>query len=407
MDNYRLELGTAENLNHEPPYIFDIKDRFQHFYILGKTGAGKSVLMERMVSNDIDYGCAVAYIDPKGSSAKRLYHSIEDKSRVLYISIDTPITINPLLKKGYTTDNIIAEFVQILDVLIQLTSSNPESTVLMREIIGNAIHTLKEEHRNLSFLTRFLMYEDVRRGYPHPTDKLREYWAEFDAMDKNIRKNRGHFDSAKRVASRLNSIVSDPNFEKFFLGENEFDVSEIVAQKKIVLVDTSRMTYEKRIYLSNLIVYGIVSYCEFGKKAGNPLMVYVDEFQTCVSPLFAQLLGLTREYQVGFTLAHHDFEEITPRVLSSVIGNVDNFVIFRCGDNESKKMASVFDLRPTDFSNLKKYTAWVRLGTQNTLTMTDPPLIADLPPDFSIPKGVTTENTPSPTSYLQDGWIEF
>jgi hypothetical protein len=401
--NYRLELGTAENINHEPPYIYDIKDRFQHFYILGKTGAGKSVLMERMVKTDIDYGCAVVYIDPKGTSAKRLYHLIEDKSRILYISIDNPITINPLSKKGYTTDNIIAEFVQILDVLIQLTSSNPESTVLMREIIGNAIHTLKEKHRNLSFLTRLLMFEHVRRGYPHPTPELQEYWQEFDAMDKNIRKNRGHFDSAKRVASRLNSIVSDKHFERFFLGENEFDVAEIVENKKIVLVDTSRMTYEKRIYLSNLVVYAIVSYCEFGKKSGNPLMVYVDEFQTCVSPLFSQLLGLTREYQVGFTLAHHDFEEITPKVLSSVIGNVDNFVIFRCGDNESKKMASVFDLKQTDFSNLKKYTAWVRLGTQNTLTLTDPPLITeakDIPKSEHIP-------TEGIQSFLRHGWIEI
>lgn len=394
---YKLNLGTLENLDHELPLITNIKDRFKHFYILGKTGAGKSVFMERMALYDINHCLPVIFLDPKGDSVRRLYHLIEDKSRVQYISIDTPIVINPLRKKDYSISNIIAEFVQILDVLITLTTSNPESTVLMREIISMALQEFPNEKRNLPDLCDFLLYENIRKSYKFTNPIIQKYWEEFDALDRYIKRNREKIESAKRVASRLITICEGQMLD-FVVGENELNIRQIVEQNKVVLIDTSRMTYDKRIYLSNLIIYAIVSYCEFEKHKPNPLMVYVDEFQTVVSKLFSDLLGRSRSSKVGFVLAHHDFQEITPKVLSSVFGNVDNFVIFRCGDEEAKRVAGLFGLQAQDFINLDKYKAWLRLGTDNILIQADRPLMEEIPDiDIAPPR-------PS-VNYLRDGYI--
>ncbi len=364
---YSLMLGRTQTTKFLPR-ITNIKDRFNHAYVLGKTGMGKSVLMERMAKYDIDYGCAVCYIDPKGKHARKLA-SITPPERLVYVSVDSPIQINPLRKKNYPLSTIIAEFVQILDILVTLTASNPESTVLMHEIISMALPIFTHQQRDIAYLSRFLIYDQVRTGHLQARGidpGLREYWTEFDALQANrYPKNKDKQESAKRVASRLLRLLTDDFMKNLACKENELDIADIVENKKVLLVDTSRMTYDKRIYLSNLIIYAILSYIEFEASEPRPFMVYVDEFQTIASKLFSDLLARARDYQVGFTLAHHDFKEITEQVLSSVLGNVSSFIIFRCGESEAKRMATLFGIKDREFLDMKNYYAQVRLGNKN------------------------------------------
>ena len=53
---------------------FGIKtdDRRRHMYILGKTGMGKTTMLENLALSDIYAGHGVAYIDPHGDTADKL-----------------------------------------------------------------------------------------------------------------------------------------------------------------------------------------------------------------------------------------------------------------------------------------------------------------------------------------------
>jgi len=374
--NYCFRFGYQDNLEHEIPEIRNIKDRYEHTYLVGKTGMGKSSVLERMASYDIEQGIATIFIDPKGDSVKKLYALTSDKSRVHYISIESPVVINPLNKEGYRLDNIIQEFITILDVLVTLTASNPESTVLMREIITMTLRVItNEEDKNLDYFTKFLLYPDIRKKLISKLDKRSDeylYWGEFDS------KNKEKVDSAKRVASRLIEI-STGEMRDFTIGKNEFDVSSIVENQRVVLVDTSRMNRNSRIYLSNLIVYSILSYCEFAERKEKPLLVYVDEFQIVVSSLFTELLARSRSSKVGFTLAHQTFHQIPRNILSDIFGTVGTQICFRCGDEEASRFAPIFGVRTKDVFNLPKYHAWVRLGIDNILIETYPPKLTEVP----------------------------
>lgn len=386
-EKYNLVLGNSVNFSDEFPEIQKLTDRFEHAYIVGKTGMGKSSLLERMALHDITRGIATIFIDPKGDSVKRIYHLARQRnipdSVIDYISIESPIVINPLNKSGYRLDNIIQEFIQILDVLVTLTASNPESTVLMREIITMTLRSIKNEtDKNLDYFTKFLLYPDVRKKLIaglNPYSDEYKYWSGFDP------KNRDKVESAKRVASRLIEI-STGEMRDFVVGKNELDISNIVEQGRAVLVDTSRMNRNSRIYLSNLIVYSILSYCEFAKKKEKPLMVYVDEFQIVVSNLFSELLARSRSSKVGFTLAHQTFHQIPKNILSDIFGTVGTQVCFRCGDEEANRFAPIFGVKSKDVFNLPKYQAWVRIGTDNILIETFPPEIKDVPEITIIPK---------------------
>lgn len=409
MEKYKLSLGFLNNLSHEPPDIFDLKDRFEHTYVIGKTGMGKSSLLERMASYDIEQGLATIFIDPKGDSVKKLYELTEDKSRLHYISIESPVVINPLNKEGYKLDNIIQEFITILDVLITLTASNPESTVLMREIIGVAMKSItREQDKNLEYLTKFLLYPEVRKSLWQTLRPMSDeyiYWKEFDEKDGRLPRNRYKIESAQRLASRLIEI-STGEMRNFVVGKNELDISDIVDTGKVVLVDTSKMNRNSRIYLSNLIVYSVLSYCEFADKKEKPLMVYVDEFQIVVSSLFSELLARSRSSNVGFTLAHQTFHQIPKNILSDIFGTVGTSICFRCGDEEATRFSPIFGVKVQDIFNLPKYQAWVRLGTDNILVEMYPPKLKETPIiEFKKP----TEEIPTYFNFLaeEDTWIDY
>ena len=54
--------------------VFGIKDedRFSHVYVIGKTGTGKSTLLENMALQDLERGDGFALIDPHGDLVRRL-----------------------------------------------------------------------------------------------------------------------------------------------------------------------------------------------------------------------------------------------------------------------------------------------------------------------------------------------
>lgn len=412
MTKYELDLGYLHHDHYDKPLptIWDLKNRFEHTYIVGKTGMGKSSLLERMALYDIESGLATIFIDPKGDSCKKIYHSIKDKSRIHYVSIESPVVINPLNKEGYRLDNVIQEFIQILDVLITLTASNPESTVLMREIITMAMRSIsKDQDKNLDYLTKLLLYPHVRKELLAELSQTSDeyiYWREFDDIPN---KSRDKIDCAKRVASRLMEI-STGEMKNFVIGENELDISEIVEKEKVILVDTSHMNRNNRIYLSNLIVYAVLSYCEFAKKKEKPLLVYVDEFQIVVSSLFSELLARSRSSNVGFTLAHQTFHQIPRTILSDIFGTVSTQICFRCGDEEASRFAPIFGVKSQDVFNLPKYQAWVRIGIDNILIETYPPKLGKVP-DINFPSP-HKEQSEIPLSeifynFLNDEWISF
>jgi len=283
--------------------------------------------------------------------------------------------MNPLDKDTHL-EEVISELVQILDVLISLTASNRESTALMKEIIGYAFRTIqKKEDKNIKYLVKFLLYADERTKVVRTLkdEELKKYWEEFDALERNVYKNKEKIDSAKRVASRLIEI-SEGRMKDFVIGENELDISDIIQQGKTVLVDTSHMSENARIYLSNLIVYSILSYCEFSRAEDKPLLVYVDEFQTVVSRWFAELLARARHRQIGFTLAHQSFAQISASILNIILDNAHTLVTFRSGDEVAERMAKFYDIKSKDIFNLDKYYAWLRIGTDNILIRCYPPI---------------------------------
>src|SRR5687768_12301872 len=68
MDTHVIPLTSSFSLTPE--------ERLRHVYVIGKTGMGKSTLLENMATSDIENGAGVVFIDPHGTSAPKLIDQI-------------------------------------------------------------------------------------------------------------------------------------------------------------------------------------------------------------------------------------------------------------------------------------------------------------------------------------------
>src|SRR5262249_5367055 len=93
----------ATTNGRRPHHTFGIKqaDRLFHMYVIGKTGTGKSTLLEPLATQDIVRGHGLTVIDPHGDLAERLVASVPAwrQRDLVYMNvpdISQPYGYNPL-----------------------------------------------------------------------------------------------------------------------------------------------------------------------------------------------------------------------------------------------------------------------------------------------------------------------
>ena len=79
---------------HSDERVFGIKDedRLLHVYVIGKTGTGKSTLLETMALQDLERGNGFALIDPHGDLVGRIAARVPASGRqdVVYLDATDP-----------------------------------------------------------------------------------------------------------------------------------------------------------------------------------------------------------------------------------------------------------------------------------------------------------------------------
>ena len=84
----------ARTNGREPHQLFGIRqsDRLSHVYVIGKTGTGKSTLLETLIRQDIDSGRGCALLDPHGDLVERIVWTIPEhrEGDVVYLNVPDP-----------------------------------------------------------------------------------------------------------------------------------------------------------------------------------------------------------------------------------------------------------------------------------------------------------------------------
>ena len=94
------KIGETNSRNVFKPFGIKQADRLSHLYALGKTGVGKSTLLETLARQDLASGHGFCLIDPHGDLAKRMRDAAVSSERP-FIYLDAaapsqPYGYNPL-----------------------------------------------------------------------------------------------------------------------------------------------------------------------------------------------------------------------------------------------------------------------------------------------------------------------
>lgn len=387
MTNQGVYLGRTLIAREGIPAV-NSKDRFRHLYMVGKTQTGKSTFFLNLIQQELDSG-AIIVLDPAGTFAQAVA-SFAPKERLVYVDKNHPLIINPL-DRPLSKSDIVNDFIEVVNNCVTGSTPSIEITVLMTEIIRNAVRVMPDNKRSIEYLAEFLNYEHIRKQYAND-----EYWKHFDDRD-----NRGWYiyrekrESAQRVASRLSAFYLDESLRRFTIGRNELDIKKIAEEKKIVCFDFKGLNNDLMIYLGNLITTAVKSYymhCQTTTE-NPPLFLYVDEFHLFVSPAFDNMLAECAKFNISVNLCHHSFEQVKKETLDIALGNCYTKVAFNCGYTEAERMAKEFQKKPEDFLNLKRYETHALVGNEPHHILTFPP-----------PK--TEDYAPEKTvNFLRDDWI--
>jgi Type IV secretion-system coupling protein DNA-binding domain len=160
-------LGQTNFRNEGRAFGIRTEDRFSHIYIIGKTGTGKSTLIESMARQDLSRESGFALIDPHGDLVERIAGAVprHRKRDVLYLNAadrSQPYGYNPL--RRVRGDRIALAASGLMEVFQKMW---PEAWgVRMEHILRNILMALLEQpHATLHDVLRMIGDKKVPKVY--------------------------------------------------------------------------------------------------------------------------------------------------------------------------------------------------------------------------------------------------
>lgn len=367
-----MDISYFAETNHRQKFVrFGIKqaDRLLHFYVIGKTGVGKSTLIEALARGDVESGRGFALIDPHGDLAERMKTIAEQSGRpFVYLDAADPVQpygYNPL--RRVREDKIPLAVAGLLDAMKNLW--HEAWGVRMEHVLRNALYALIErDDATLPDILRMFSDQAYRRATVAQVRNpvVKAYWrSEFEKYG-----DRQRAEVVAPVQNKLGGLLTDPRLYRLMVTpEVSISFRRIMDEGGILIANLSkgRLGQESANILGSMMVATIanaaLSRAETPLADRRPFFLYVDEFQSFTTFAFATMMPELRKMGVALTLAHQHLYQLDDGVRHSVLGNAGTVVSFRLGAADAAYMAKEFtpEFELLDLVNLPNWSFYLRL----------------------------------------------
>jgi hypothetical protein len=334
------------------PFGIKAKDRTRHVYVIGKTGMGKSTLLENMAIQDIKNGNGLAFIDPHGQTAETLLDYIpeERKADVLYFApfdTDYPVSFNVMEDVGPDKRHLVVSGLMSVFKKIWVDAWSAR----MEYILQNTLMALLEyPDSTLLGVNRMLSDKKYRKKVVDniKDPSVRSFWVdEFANYNERYMQEAGD-----AIKNKIGQFTANPLIRNI-VGQpkSSFDVRKIMDEKKILIMNLSKgLVGESNAnllgsMLTTRIYLAAMSRADLSQeqmRAMPNFYFYVDEFQSFANATFANILSEARKYKLNLTIAHQYIEQMEEEVRNAVFGNVGTIISFRVGPFDAEVLETIF-----------------------------------------------------------------
>jgi len=384
--------------NQERRFGIKLDDRRRHMYIIGKTGMGKTCMLENMIIQDIRNGHGLAFIDPHGDSSEKLLEFIPSRriNDVIYFNpadIENPIAFNILENVDRNLRHMVASGLIGIFKKIWADSWGPRLEYLLRNAL---LGLLDNEGSTLLGVMRLLVDKAYRKKIvSHIEDPVvKSFWVdEFARYPDKF--------ATEAIAPIQNKIGQ---FLSYFVIRNiigqvdsAFDVRQVMDEGKILILNLSkgRIGEDTTQLLGAMMITKIqlaaMTRVDIPEDQRKDFFLYVDEFQNFATDSFTNILSEARKYRLNLIMAHQYIEQLSEEVRGAVFGNVGTMIVFRVGAADALALAPDFDPRFTeqDLVNLTKFEIYLKLMINGVAS--EPFSAITLPPLFKPEVAGTAE----------------
>ena len=341
--------GETNFRNEKKKFGIKKRDRARHMYVIGKTGTGKTTLLENMAIQDILNGEGVGIVDPHGEFAEKMLKFVP-KNRVqdvLYFAphdIDWPIAFNVMENVDPTQRHLVAN--GLLGVFKKIWPDvwSPR----MEYILNNSILALLEyPESTLLGINRMLSDKSYREKVVNNVSDpaVKSFWVnEFAKYSDKF-----STEASAAIQNKVGQFITNP-LVRNMIGQpkSSFDIREIMDDKKIFLMNLSkgRIGEENSRLIGAMLITKIylaaMSRVDIPENEREDFYLYVDEFQNFANDSFKDILSEARKYRLNLVLAHQYIAQMEESIQEAVFGNVGTLITFRVGASDAETLENEF-----------------------------------------------------------------
>ena len=344
--------ARADSRNRNVEFGIKAKDRTRHVYVIGKTGLGKSTMLENMAVQDIANGEGMAFMDPHGKTAELLLNYVPEHrlKDVLYFApfdLENPVSFNVLEDVGFDKRHLVVSGLMSTFKKIWVDAWSAR----MEYILGNTLLALLETPgTTLLGVNRMLADKDYRKmivdNVKDPS--VKSFWV--DEFAKYT--DRFAAEATPAIQNKIGQFTSNPLIRNI-IGQpkSSFDLRKMMDENKIIIINLSkgRVGEANANLLGSMFITKIylaaMSRADVSEKELQKLpnfYLYVDEFQSFANESFADILSEARKYKLNLTIAHQYIEQMSEEVRAAVFGNVGTMITFRVGAFDAEILEKEF-----------------------------------------------------------------
>jgi len=351
---------------------FGIKrpDRRAHLYLLGKTGTGKSTLLEALMLDDIRKGLGFALLDPHGDLLKKIRAKIPENRIDDLIDFDAsdpkqPYGFNPLANVAVDKRPLACSgLIQVLKHL-WADSWGPRLEYILRNCL---LSLLDYPGANLSDILRLLSDKSFRSKVVAfvKNKQVKEFWlTEYDRYPERFR-----IEAIAPIQNKVGAFLSHPLLQKILTRpEKPLSLRRIMDEGKILLVNLAKGSIgeDTSNLLGSLLIsrfdLAALSRADIPESERTDYALYLDEFHNFTTQSLMFMLSELRKYRLSLVLAHQYLTQLEPNIRDAILGNVGTIIVFRIGANDAEILAMEFapEFKIMDFTNLPNFHIYLKL----------------------------------------------
>lgn len=363
--------GTVNFRDQNFQFGINRKDRNRHLYIIGKTGMGKSKLIELLVISDIYQNKGFAVIDPHGDLAVNILRFIP-KERINDVIYFNPadqnysIGFNPL--ECYSPESkhqVVTGFIAIFKKLFAYNWTNRLEHMLRFTVLA----LIEAGDCTVVDIVKLLTDTDFRQNIISKISDpvVKNFWVhEFISWNEKFDN-----EAIVPIVNLVGEFISN-DYIRNVVGQKKsaIDFYKAMNQGKIIIINLAKgkLGEDNASLLGSMIITkiqeAIMARVDLPEEKRREFYLYVDEFQNFATESFNEILSEARKFNLSVTIAHQYLDQLSEKIRKTVFGNIGSFICFRIGAEDAHFLSKEFEPKvvPDDLISLNFREIYVKLS---------------------------------------------